>query len=1180
MQICVLGPLAVQTGSGVSVATVDVGGSRLRTLLILLALEPGRLVPAQRLISGLWAADPPTAATGALQALVSRLRRTVPGLPVEFQAAGYRLALPAEAVDAVRFERLVADGREALRRGDDPQAAKILRAAIELWRGPPLADVAHAPFARAVIARLEERRLAALEGRIEADLRLGGGAELVPELAELAAAHPLRESVTASLMRALCAAGRPGAALDAYERLRRQLADELGADPSGELRDLHATALGGAGPPWAAPPAPPPPPPPPGGGRGGGGGGRAAGRPAGGEAEARIADRADGEPRTNLRAPLSSFVGRSRDAEQVRRLVDGSRLVTLVGPGGAGKTRLAVETARRLLDGGADQPLSLPDGAWLVELAPITAAPDLPQAVFTALGLREQVILGALRLRGMVDSDPLERLAATLAGRRMLLVLDNCEHLLDPVAALAEEVLGACPQVRILATSREPLAITGETLWPVEPLALPPAEPAHLVDHAAVARYPAVRLFLDRAAAVRPGFRLAGGRSPAGAGDDGTRAGDDGTRAGDDGTRAGAADEAGGAQIAAVVRICRALDGMPLAIELAAARLRAMTPEQVAARLDDRFRLLSSGSRTALPRHRTLAAVVSWSWDLLDEPERVLWRRLAIFPGGVTAASARAICVDPPADRPGPGAGRIAHDDVPDLLTALVEKSLLICDSADGAATPRYRQLETIREYGLQRLDEAGEREWLRAAHAEHFLRLAERAEPVLRTRDQLVWLRLLGVEQDNLHAALRGATAAGDAATAVRMSSALGWYWWLRGQRQEGAQLADAALSLPGEAPPLARAAAGALAALNAFDGFQDEVTALRLLRLSVRVRESNEGALLGHHPIVPLLGGFRLMLELGLVADEPLNAFRACFDLPDTWTRALARVLFAYISANRGDATFLEEAEVRAAEAVDLFESIGERWGTAFAHGAVGELGNLRGEHALAVASFRRGCALTAELDSADEAGQFQMNLVAAALALGDVPQARAALDDARRIARRSGTPELLAGVAIAESALARYLGEVERARELILPAAASVWHRHGAPQFRAAMGTSVALVELSYGRVDTARPILAAALAEAVRATDAPATARVLVGVARLCLSDGDAEHAAEVVGACDLIRLTGDHDLAAVDLAVREALGERRYAEALARGRSVPLSAALDLARLPPVAWPPPLPAPVG
>ncbi|WP_248837331.1 BTAD domain-containing putative transcriptional regulator [Frankia sp. AgKG'84/4] len=1177
MQICVLGPLAVRTGSGVSAATVDVGGARLRTLLILLALDPGRLVPAQRLIAGLWAGDPPAAATGALQALVSRLRRTVPGLPVEFQAAGYRLALPAEAVDAVRFERLVADGREALRCGEDAQAAKILRVAIELWRGPPLADVADAPFARAVIARLEERRLAAVEGRIKADLRLGGGAELVPELAELAAAHPLRESVAASLMRALCAAGRPGAALDAYEGLRRRLADELGADPSGELRDLHASVLGGAGTPRSAPPDPAisiadsasDSAADSADSAAGSAGRRAGDRPVagaqtGGETEAGIAAQADGQPRTNLRAALSSFVGRSRDAEQVRRLVSGSRLVTLVGPGGAGKTRLAVETGRRLLDdGGDDHPLSLPDGAWLVELAPVTAAGDLPQAVFAALGLREQVILGALRLRGMVDSDPVERLTATLAGRRMLLLLDNCEHLLDPVAALAEEVLGACPQVRILATSREPLAITGETLWPVEPLALPPARPVHLTDRAAVAHYPAVRLFADRAAAVRPGFRL-GGVLPAD---------------GDGGPPAdAAADEAGERQIAAVVRICRALDGMPLAIELAAARLRAMTPEQVAARLDDRFRLLNSGSRTALPRHRTLAAVVSWSWDLLDEPERALWRRLAIFPGGVTVASARAVCVDPPADRAGPGAGRIVHDDVPDLLTALVEKSLLICDSEDGAATPRYRQLETIREYGLRRLAEAGEREWLRAAHAEHFLRLAERAEPVLRTRDQLVWLRLLAIEQDNLHAALRGATAAGDAATAVRMSSALGWYWWLRGRRLEGAQLAEAALELPGDASP-ARAAAGALAALNAFDGLQDEATVIRLLRLSAREIEDVDD-LPDPHPIVPLLGGFRLMLEVGIVADEPLEAFRGCFGLPDPWTRALARVLFAYISANRADAQHLEEARTRAWEAVDEFEALGERWGTAFAHGAVGELASLRGEHALAVASFRRGCALTAELDSADEAGQFQMNLVAAALALRDVPQAQAALEEARRSAQRAGTPDLLAGVAIAESSLARFLGDTKRARELILPAAAAVWTRHGPPQFKAAMGTSVALAELSCGRLESARLILAAALAEAVRSTDAPVTARVLVGVAHLALRDGDAQHAAELVGACVPIRLAGDHDLEQVDRAVRDALGQRRFDDAVARGRAVPLSAALDLARLPPVAWPPPLPTPVG
>ncbi|WP_083873698.1 BTAD domain-containing putative transcriptional regulator [Frankia sp. QA3] len=1145
MQICVLGPLEVRTGSGVSAATVDVGGARLRTLLILLALDPGRTVTTQRLVSGLWADEPPAAAGNALQALVSRLRRTVPGLPVEFRATGYRLALPADAVDAVRFERLVADGRQTLRAGDAARAATLLRAALELWRGPPLADVADAPFARAAAARLDERRLAAIEGRVEADLRLGAGAELVPELAELVSAHPTRESLTAALMRALCAAGRPGAALDAYERLRARLADDVGADPSGELRDLHATVLRGSDPV-------------------GGAASSGMGTPPGGS-------------RTNLRAALTSFVGRSHEADRVRELVRGARLVTLVGPGGAGKTRLAVETARLLLDGAGEPARFLPDGAWLVELAPVTAAADLLPAVFAALGLREQVVMNALRMRGMADSDPVQRLTAALAGRRLLLVLDNCEHLLDPAATLVEELLGACPQVRILATSREPLAITGETLWPVGPLALPPAELDPAADPAAIARYPAVRLFTDRAVSVRPGFRLgvssadvsSVGVIPAGViPADGASVGVDsglGTASGLDGVSVDG-------QTAAVVRICRALDGMPLAIELAAARLRAMTPEQVAARLDDRFRLLTSGSRTALPRHRTLAAVVDWSWDLLDEPERVLWRRLAIFPGGVTPASARAVCADALAAAGVTAAGLLDPDDIPDLLTALVEKSLLVSDASDrgdGTTAPRYRQLETIREYGLQRLAAAGEREPLRAAHAAHFLHLAETAEPELRGLDQLRWLRRLTVEQDNLHAALRGAIAVGDAMTAVRMSSALGWYWWLRGHKLEGFQLAAAALDLPGESSPQARAMAGTLAALNAFDGFQDMDSALLLLRAAVR----DGGDLVGDHPMLPLLKGFRLMLEGGL-GEAPIDAFRECFDLPDTWARATARILFAYLTMNLGD--HLDEADEGARAALADFEGLDERWGMAFANGALGELAGLRGEHAAAVAFFRRATRLTAELDSTEDVGQFQLNLVGAAVALGDIPQARAALAAARRSAQLVGTPELLAGVDLTEAELARLEGDLPRARELAISGAAGIWHRSVVPQFRSMAATSVAFIELAGGRLDVAREILAAALDEAVRSTDAPVTARVLIAVADLALHDDEPERAAELLGAATLISRSGDRDYIRVERAARAALGEAEFAVAAGRGRAVPLSASLDLARLPPVAWPPRLP----
>ncbi len=415
------------------------------------------------------------------------------------------------------------------------------------------------------------------------------------------------------------------------------------------------------------------------------------------------------------------------------------------------------------------------DGVWLVELASVTDPADVASAVLGVLGLREQALLyGGKPLTARLPHDQaaapdeqvdtLGRLLSALAGQRALLVLDNCEHLVAAVAGLADRVLAACPQVRVLATSREPLNITGEAIWTVGPLTLPP-DPAVSSDLAkrpsvpaigptgappGAGDYASVRLLIQRARAVFAEFRVTGDNA------------------------------------AAVAQICRALDGMPLAIELAAARLRTMTPEQVAARLDDRFQLLTGGSRTAMPRHQTLRAVVDWSWDLLDEPERLLWRRFSVFTGGATLEAVVQVC-----------AGRgIGADQVLDLVTALTDKSLLtVRYGPDGA---RYRMLEIIRAYGQERLAEARERDELRRAHAEYFTRLAEIGDDYLISADQLVWLRKLSDDQDNLHAALRGAISAGDGRAAVRLAAALSWYWWLRSMKVEGADLIAEAVGLP----------------------------------------------------------------------------------------------------------------------------------------------------------------------------------------------------------------------------------------------------------------------------------------------------------------------------------------------------------------------------------------------
>jgi predicted ATPase/DNA-binding SARP family transcriptional activator len=1129
VRIALLGPLEIRADDG---TPVEVGGARLRTLLILLALEAGQVVPTARLVDGVWGESPPAAAANALQALVSRLRRSV---PVESRPAGYRLDIEPDAVDAYAFERLVHKGRAAS--GDDPAgAAATLRAALNLWRGPALAEVAEADFARAPAARLTELRLRAVEDRIEADLRLGGGPALVAELAELVAAHPLREPFVGLLMRALAAAGRPGAALHVYETARGRLADELGADPSPALAALHLDLLRGESPAGTAPaiqpvtdPAIEPPT-------------DLATESAKGPGARPATEPGRPASRTNLRAELTSFVGRTDEVERVGKLVRESRLTTLVGPGGAGKTRLAVESARGLVD-------EMPDGVWMVHLAPIQDAAELAPAALAALGFPEYVRSTLWTVVADHSGQPVDRLAQALTGKRLLLVLDNCEHLVEAAAALADQILGQCPGLHILATSREPLGITGETLWTVEPLALPP--PA--TDAATALEYASVRLLADRAHAVRPGFAV-------------------------DDTNA-----------AAIVAICRALDGMPLAIELAAARLRALTPEQLAVRLGDRFRLLTAGSRTALPRHQTLRAVVDWSWDLLDEAERALWRRLAVFSGGITIEAAERVCAG----------GPVPADAVVDVLAALVDKSLITAGEGTagegtagegtaregtargdiGGTEPRYRMLETIRAYGLERLAEAGEREALRRAHAAYFLDLAETADPYLRRAGQIGWLARLSADHDNLHAALRGAIAAGDARTAVRFAGALGWYWSLRGHRAEGVELAVQALAVPGEVPAHQRATAAALGIVNSFDrpsGAPEHA----LFRTVLRAADGQDL----DHPFARLADVLQ-SLTWNPVNGAALNVLPPHFDDPDPWIGAAARLMYAMLAVNMGAGFDHAEMESHGRVALANFQAVGDRWGVALSLGGMAELAALRGDHATAVACYAEALAASAELGTYENVAQFQARYAHQLWLLGERERAKGVLAEAGRTADRLGLPELRAVVQYGLGELARMEGDAQRARALLTDAARHATSPTVSPQFRAISEAALGNLAADAGDLATARAHHRTAVTAALSSADAPVIAHVLAAVAGFALrcaagapgpeqarrraAQRAAERAAELLGAGDAIR--GTRDLSLVDAvnvesAARAALGEPEFTEAYQRGRRTTVDTAQALAEV--------------
>ncbi|AGZ40109.1 BTAD domain-containing putative transcriptional regulator [Actinoplanes friuliensis] len=1018
MDIAVLGPVELRSGSGTA---VPVAGARLRTLLVLLALDAGRAVSTGRLADGVWGDDQPAAAGNALQALISRLRRAAPGLAIAATPAGYRLDLDRDRVDAHRFARLVSEGR--------------CDEALALWRGPTeFPDVA-----RADAVRLDELRLAAWQDSAEARLRAGGGAELVAELEAVVAEHPLHEPLAGLLMRALVTAGHPGRALTVFERLRAGLADTLGADPSPELAALHVETLRGQ----------------------------------------------QRRARGNLPAGVSSFVGREDDLRTVRKLIAEHRLVTLTGPGGSGKTRLSVEAGQSLTT-------VRPDGVWRVELAPVSDPAEVPQAILTALRLRSQIPMIRPGRSPLSESvDPLARLTEALAGKDLLLILDNCEHLIDAAATVADALLRAAPGLRLLATSREPLGIPGEQLWPVEPLALPPTETQ-------AASFPAVRLLLDRAVAARPDFTL-------------------------DARTTGP-----------VVRICRALDGMPLAIELAAARLRTLPVEVLADRLADRFRLLTNGSRTALPRHQTLRAVVDWSWDLLDDNERALWRRFSIFHGGAEVTAVEQVC----------GA------DV-DLLGALVDKSLLVLTG------DRYRMLETIREYGRNRLAEAGETERMRLAHARYLLELATAAEPELRRSDQLTWLRRLGAEHDNLHAAVRAAIDAGDARTATALTARLGWYWWLRGHRAEGCALARDVLALTGETDPEDRALAYTYAAMNGLEGAApiDEVVGW----FGAAERQgAGPGAA---HPVLRLLRPLSAIFQAGGQVRE-IELVEPLFDDPDPWLRAISKMLVAQLRLNFGQSPDLARAELR--EALDGFRATGERWGIGFSLSSLGDMAAARGDFEEAVGWQREAITLVREVGIREDLPQLEMKLAQQLWLAGHDTEARRMLEQARESAEDVGLSEVMASVEYGYATLAREEGALDEARRRMARAAELIDASSLAPQFRAMTHSGQALIEGAAGDLAAARDLHVSAVEIAADTRDSPVMAQTLVGVADYALRLGEPARAAMLLGAADAVRGSEDRsvlDTARIRTAARAALGDAGYAEAYRSGADVTLETAL-------------------
>lgn len=676
MEFRILGPSEVASEG----RTVTPVGGKVGALLAMLIIRHNQVVPAEQLAEGLWGDRPPDSAVNLLHGYISRLRRTFGPQLIVTRPPGYILTVDPECIDAFRFERLLEAGRSRREADQTEEAFGLLADALALWRGEALSDFTFETFAQEEIARLHELRLVAHEEHFDTELALGRHADVVSRIRVLVDAHPLRERLWGQLITALYRSGRQGDALRAFAELRRHLVEELGIEPSPPLRQLeHDVLLQLPELQW-----------------------QPAARP-----QSMIV-------RENLPTYRSTFVGRSGDLAELEKMLSSKRLLTLVGPGGVGKTRLAVELARRVRS-------QFEHGSRWVELAPLAEAALVADAVAAALGVPETP---GRSLR--------EGVAAALGRQRVLVVLDNCEHVVDEVAKVVDTLLDAAPTVTVLATSREPLRVEGEHVWRAPPLAVPnhDEEPLDIL-----ANVESVRLFLDRAAA-RGDFAL----SP---------------------------DNARG-----VARLCQRLDGLPLAIELAAARTPGLNPTEIAAALDRRFALLDYGLRNSPPRHQTLRAAIEWSHDALTSDERVVYRRLSVFSGAFSLAAAGHVAAD----------DDLQFDEVERLIPALVDKSLLAADQR-GEHTG-YRMLESLCHYAFERLVEAGELTAVRRRHLEWYVALVEPASAFMgASRDHE--LDPLGDVTDNVRAALQAALDEGDVTMALRIINtggfpyvSGGWAW------------------------------------------------------------------------------------------------------------------------------------------------------------------------------------------------------------------------------------------------------------------------------------------------------------------------------------------------------------------------------------------------------------------
>lgn len=813
MEFGILGPLRVSSGN----RALDLGAPAQRTLLAVLLTSPGTPVSDDRLADELWGDEPPPSAHHLLRVYVSRLRALLgesadQGRIVR-DGPGYALRVHPGELDAERFETTVEDARELA--VEAPQAAeRILSAGMRLWRGTPYADLTEPPPAvREAAAHLERLHREALGTWIDVRLRLGRHRELVSELARLVAEQPYDEALHAQLMLALYRSRRQADALATARELEARLREDLGIDASPEIRDLYRDIL------LQAPYLSPEPPEPPG----------------------------------NLPSSLTSFVGRARELGEVAQLLDESRLVTLTGPGGIGKTRLAIEVARR-------QRSRFPGGTWWIDLALVTEPETVPDQLAG--------VLGVAPMPGHVLP---EAIARALGRRRVLLLVDNCEHVAAVVAELVDGILRATSGPRVLATSRVPLRVEGERLWPVPPLSLAGDESS--ADHSGGSD--AVQLFLERGRAASPAFTLDGGNG------------------------------------AAVGEVCRRLDGLSLAIEMAAARLPVLSPLEIVRHLDDRFALLELSTVRRPTRHRTMEAAIDASHAILSQRDQAVFERLAVFVGSFDIEAAAAVGL----------AGRASAQALA-AITALVDASMLTVDRAGD--TTRYRLLETLREYGLARLRRRGVEDEARQAHAEHYLDIATRAGASVGRPDVGPWIARLAADYAELRQAIAWSLAHQARAVTLRAAPALREFWFRRGDAREAERWA--AQMLVGDVAGVQR---GLLADVHSAASYAalvagDLATAGAHAGEAIRMSREGDSTLPRLHALWTRASVALALGDMPALRRDSIEALEICARNGDHWGRAgfLANLGFASLFGGRP----LAEARAWFEEARPLFRDLGD--------------------------------------------------------------------------------------------------------------------------------------------------------------------------------------------------------------------------------------------------------------